>query len=165
MVETQGVVNNNDENLANRLWKLLAFVLWVTVILLLAALLYWYWSKQVQPLDRGQRELAEFFGSKSVGLHSVGPDGTILWASQAELDLLGYGKEEYVGQNIVQFHVDQAVIVDILTRLKLGETLTNIEATLRCKDGSIKRVVIDSSVVWQEGKFLHTRCFTRPLSR
>lgn len=33
------------------------------------------------------RDLAE---SATVALHWVGPDGTILWVNQAELDMLGY---------------------------------------------------------------------------
>jgi hypothetical protein len=33
-----------------------------------------------------------------------------------------------------------------------------------CKDGSILDVVIDSSVLWDEGRFVHTRCFTRDVT-
>jgi hypothetical protein len=29
-----------------------------------------------------------------------GPDGTILWAKQTELDLLGFTHEEYIANNI-----------------------------------------------------------------
>ncbi len=35
---------------------------------------------------------------------------------------------------------------------------------MRCKDGSIRHVLIDSSVLWQDGKFVHTRCFTRDIT-
>jgi len=40
-------------------------------------------------------------------MHWVGPDGTILWANQAELDLLGYAQHEYVGHNIADFHAEK----------------------------------------------------------
>jgi PAS domain S-box-containing protein len=35
---------------------------------------------------------------------------------------------------------------------------------MRCRDGSIKHVLIDSSVLWENGRFIHTRCFTRDIS-
>ncbi|MEO8495019.1 MAG: PAS domain S-box protein, partial [Planctomycetota bacterium] len=43
--------------------------------------------------------------------------------------------------------------------------LRDYEARLRCKDGTIKHVLIDSNVLWEDGEFIHTRCFTRDLSQ
>jgi PAS domain S-box-containing protein len=115
-------------------------------------------------LRENARELADFFENATVGMHWVGPDGTILRANQAELDLLGYAREEYVGHSITEFHADAEVIEDILCRLAAGETLRDREARMRCKDGSIKRVLIDSSVLFRDSRFVHTRCFTRDIS-
>ena len=115
-------------------------------------------------LRRSERELSDFFDNAALPMHSVGPDGVLLRANQAELDMLGYSKDEYVGQHIARFHVDHHVIDDILTRLSRGEILHNYEARVRCKDGSIKDVLITSSVLWEEGKFIHTRCFTRDIT-
>ena len=109
-------------------------------------------------------KLRDFVESASIALHWVGADGTILWANQAELDMLGYRHEDYVGRNIAEFHVDEPVINDILNRLCRGERLRDYEALLRAKDGSIRHVAIDSSVLFQEGKFVHTRCFTRDVT-
>jgi len=103
------------------------------------------------------RDLSDFFENAAVALHWVGPDGTILRVNKAELELLGYAREEYVGRNIAEFHVDPPAIADILKRLKAGETLHNYEARLRCKDGSIRDVLITSNVQWRDGKFVHTR--------
>ncbi len=115
-------------------------------------------------LRRSERELADFFENATVGLHWVGPDGTILRANKAELDMLGYHRKEYVGRPIAEFHADEDVICDILKRLKAGEKLDEYLARLRCKDGSIKEVLIDSSVLWKDGEFIHTRCFTRDVT-
>jgi PAS domain S-box-containing protein len=115
-------------------------------------------------LRRSEEELAEFFENATVGLHWVGPDGKILRANRTELDMLGYAREEYVGRSIADFHVDQDVIGDILARLRAGEKLAEHPARLRCKDGSIKDVLIDSSVMWNDGRFIHTRCFTRDIT-
>src|SRR5689334_7445928 len=80
-----------------------------------------------------QQELVDFIENAALPLHWVGPDGRILWANQAELDLLGYTSEEYIGHHIAEFHADQAAIDDILGRLKHKETLRNYEARLRHK--------------------------------
>jgi PAS domain S-box-containing protein len=117
-----------------------------------------------EELSRSEKELADFFEHSVVGLHWVDPAGYILRANQAELALLGYAREEYVGQHIAQFHADPEVIEDILQRLNANETLRNYEARLRCKDGSIKHVLIDSNVLWEDDQFIHTRCFTRDVS-
>ncbi len=115
-------------------------------------------------LSQSEQELADFFENAVVGLHWVGPDGTILRANSAELEMLGYTPEEYIGHHIAEFHADAEVISDILQRLQAGELLREYEARLRCKDGSIRQVLIDSSVRWEGGKFVHTRCFTRDIS-
>jgi PAS domain S-box-containing protein len=115
-------------------------------------------------LHRRERELADFVENATVGLHWVAGDGTIVWANKAELDLLGYAPEEYIGHPIAEFHADPHVIADILTRLSGNQKLQEYEARLRCKDGSIKHVLIDSSVMWEGERFGHTRCFTRDVT-
>jgi hypothetical protein len=109
-------------------------------------------------------DLEDFFEHGLLALHLLGPDGTILRANQAELDLLGYAAEEYIGRNITEFHVDPDVIADILSRLAAGEHIRNRPARLRCKDDSIRHVLIDSSARFEHGGFVHTRCFTRDVT-
>nr|WP_276903232.1 PAS domain S-box protein [Pedobacter kyonggii] len=109
-------------------------------------------------------ELVDFVENASIPLHWVDGNGTIIWANQAELDALGYSREEYVGQPISDFHADEPVINDILTRLTNNETLVNYRARLKCKDGSVKHVLINSNVFRKAGEFIHTRCFTRDIS-
>jgi PAS domain S-box-containing protein len=110
-------------------------------------------------VHRSERELADFFDNASVPLHWIGPDGVILRANQAELDLLGYTREEYVGRHISRFHVDRDVIDDALVRLFRGDALKRYPARMRCKNGSIKKVLIDSNSLWEKGQFVHSRCF------
>jgi PAS domain S-box-containing protein len=107
-----------------------------------------------------EKELRDFFENAAVALHWVGEEGTILWANPAELKLLGYSAEEYIGHNIAEFHADRTVIQDILQRLHRNETLDRQAARMRRKDGSIRFVEISSSVYREEGRFVHTRCVT-----
>ncbi len=115
-------------------------------------------------LRRRDAELDDFFENAAECLHQVGADGTIIWANKAELNMLGYEVQEYIGHNITEFHADPPVIADILHRLLEGETLHNYPARLRCKDGSVKDVLIHSNVRWDKGAFSYTRCFTRDIT-
>ena len=115
-------------------------------------------------LRRREKELADFVDNATIGLHWVDGNGTILWANKAELELLGYTHEEYIGHHVAEFYADADVITDILQRLTANEELHDYEARLRCKDGSIRYVHINSNVYWEDGKFVHTRCFTRDIT-
>jgi len=106
-------------------------------------------------------ELSDFVENAVEGLHRVGPDGTILWANRAELHMLGYEWDEYVGRHIAEFHDDPTTIDYILTTLLSGGALYDQPARLRCKDGSIKHVMIHSNGHFEDGRLRYTRCFTR----
>jgi PAS domain S-box-containing protein len=120
--------------------------------------------RELQALKRSEAVLRDFIETSTIGLHWVGADGTILWTNQAELDLLGYARDKYIGRNITEFHADEAVIHDILACLSRGDTLRDQPARLRHRDGSIRHVLINSSVLFEDGKFVHTRCFTRDIT-
>ncbi|MET4137923.1 PAS domain S-box protein [Pedobacter sp. UYP1] len=109
-------------------------------------------------------ELNDFVENASLPLHWVNAEGIIIWANEAEFVSLGYTREEYIGFPISNFHADQEVIADILFRLTNNQTLLNYPARLRCKNGDIKHVLINSSVLWKDGQFIHTRCFTRDIT-
>ena len=111
-------------------------------------------------LTKKSQELEDFVNNANVCLHWVDENGIIIWANKAELDLLGYTKEEYIGKPIAEFHVNQEKIEDILRRLHNNQVLNNYESELRCKDGSVRVVEISSSVFRESGRFVHTRCFT-----
>jgi PAS domain S-box-containing protein len=115
-------------------------------------------------LARSERELSDFFDNAVIGFRWVGPDGIILRANQAELDLVGCSREEYVGHHLAEFHVDVDVIDEFLRRLHAGQWVRSYPMRMRCKDGSIKDVLIDSSVLWEQGRFIHTRSFTRDVT-
>ena len=120
--------------------------------------------KAEETIRRSEEELKDFLENAAEGMHWVGADGFILWANKAELEMLGYTRDEYVGHHISKFHVDRKAIQGILARLKRNEVLRECEAQLRCKDGSTRDVLINSNVLFRDGKFVHTRCFTRDIT-
>jgi PAS domain S-box-containing protein len=101
--------------------------------------------------ERELQDLEDFFENGVVALHWVASDGTILRANQAELDLLGYARENYVGHHIAEFHADRPVIDDILARLSRGEKLDKYPARLRARRSSTSR---------SAPMCASTRCFT-----
>jgi PAS domain S-box-containing protein len=117
-----------------------------------------------ESLLRSIANLRDFVEKAPEGLRRLGPDGLILWANQAELDMLGYTREEYIGHRISEFHADAPMIEDFLARLARGETLRGREARMKHKDGSIRHVLIDSNALIENGKFVHARCFMRDIT-
>ncbi|WP_235538305.1 ATP-binding protein [Pelomonas sp. Root1444] len=115
-------------------------------------------------LRRREKELSDFLDNAAEGLHRVGADGIILWANQAELDMLGYAAGDYIGRHIAEFYVDQQLITSILHKLATGQTLRDQPATLRCRDGGRKHVQITSNAYFENGRLVYTRCFTRDVT-
>jgi PAS domain S-box-containing protein len=121
-------------------------------------------STHEETLPESDQELREFLDHATVGLRWVGPDGRILWANRAELDLVGYSESEYVGQPIATFFVQPETAADILGRLAREESVRSYETRLRAKDGSIKQVLIDGSGLFRGGRHVHSRLVTRDLT-
>jgi PAS domain S-box-containing protein len=111
-------------------------------------------------MHRTHEELEDFFENSTVPMHIVARDGTIVRANKAELAMLGYAPDEYIGKSIIGFHADRPVIDDILRRLLRHEPICEYPARLRAKDGSIRHVLVTSSARTQGGEFLNTRCVT-----
>jgi hypothetical protein len=79
-------------------------------------------------------------------------------------DCTGWGPTARFSHNISEFHVDPEVLKDFLSRLMANEILEGYQARLRCKDGSIKEVLIDSNGLWIDDRFIHSRCVTRDIT-
>jgi hypothetical protein len=97
-------------------------------------------------------------------LHIVNKDAIILWASDKEMKSLGYEPNDYIGETIINFHIDRIVIDDILEQLLDGCELTNYPARLKAKNGEEKHFLINSCGFFQGGEFSQTRCFSRDVT-
>ncbi|HEY3864449.1 MAG TPA: PAS domain-containing sensor histidine kinase [Verrucomicrobiae bacterium] len=119
------------------------------------------------PADKAltRRELADFFEHAPMSLHWAGPDGRILKTNQAELAMLGYTREEYVGREAAAFHQDPLPVRAAMTQLARGEKVPPFESQLRCKDGSFKNVIIALNALRENNRLQHVRCFTSDITR
>lgn len=105
-----------------------------------------------------------FLEEAAEAFHIVSPQGVIVWANKKELELMGYGKEEYIGHHISEFYADRFVINDILCRLVYGQEVVNYPAELIRKDGTRIQVLLNSNVYSRDGDFIHARSCTRDVS-
>jgi PAS domain S-box-containing protein len=121
--------------------------------------------KKIQrALQRRESELAEILENAVEGVQQVGSDQKILWANKAMLNLLGYSAREYVNRPLATFYVRKEVFDEFWTKLMRGEEIYDYLAELKCKDGSVKQVRIHSNGLWEDGQFVHTRCFVRDVT-
>jgi len=115
-------------------------------------------------LRTSRQTLADFVDNASVGLHWLDADGVIIWANRFELTLLGYSREEYVGYPASAFHADAEALGTLIGHIGRREPLANLEARLRCRDGTTRFVLIDANPYFENGVFVHTRVFTRDIT-
>src|SRR5688572_15156471 len=109
-------------------------------------------------------ELQEFLDRAPLPMHTLGPDGRVLWANKAELARLGCQGHEYIGKPALEFHADRDAAEEMLQRLLSGDSLRNERAILRTCDGNVFEARIDSRPVWRNGTLLYVRCFVRDLT-
>lgn len=108
-------------------------------------------------------ELRDFFNKAPIALHWLSDEGKVLWANDRELSVLGYSREEYIGEDIMKFCPDSCDdVLEIFKDLGSGKTIRDVPIRFRTKDGRIKDLLIDSNVNYKvDGSFNHTRCFIR----
>ncbi len=115
-------------------------------------------------LEASQQGISDFIENALIGMHWVDIHGSIVWVNQAELNMFGYDRSEYLGQPLVNFHVDRSKIADLLRRVSHNESMKNCEAQVYRKDGSICDISIDAHAFFKDDKFIHSRFFTRDIS-
>lgn len=114
-------------------------------------------------LDIGP-DLRTFLAATVVPVHVLSPDGRILAANPAELELVGRRHGDYVGHALADFHLDPTFVLDLLQQLARGDTTRGLSATIHHGDGSERHVVIDAQAHVANGRFAHAYVFTRDVT-
>jgi PAS domain S-box-containing protein len=115
-------------------------------------------------LQRREAELSDLLENAAEGVQQLDRERKILWANKAMLKLLGYAPEEYLNHSMVEFYVEPKEFDEFWRKLMQREEVYDFPADLRCKDGSVKQVMIHSNGLWENGQFQHTRCFMRDVT-
>lgn len=114
-------------------------------------------------LDRREIELADVLENAIEGVQQIGPDREILWANKAMLNLLGYAPQEYLGQSVSKFCVGD-VFDDFWRALMQHQDIYDFPAEFKCRDGSIKHVLIHANGLWEREQLVYARCFVRDIT-
>lgn len=116
------------------------------------------------PLPDSSINLQTFLDNAVIGVKWIGKNGEILFANKAELELLGYTYESYVGKNISAFHTDPHSVKEILNSVCNQTELHSLEAKLKCRNGSYKHVLISSNRINLNATTVLHCCFTRDIT-
>ena len=115
-------------------------------------------------LRRSERNLTNFCDQAPVGLSWLSANGTILRTNRAQLELLGCSPNEYLGHSFADFCVHPSQGRRLLQRLAAGETIHNLPLQARCKDGSVRHVLLSADTVRDHGRFQYSSIFVRDVT-
>lgn len=117
-----------------------------------------------EALRRSEHNLSIFFNQAPIGMVWLSAGGTILRANLTQLEMLGYSAQDYLGQSFLRFCVDPAPGLELLRRLAANETVRNFPLTRRCKDGTIRHVLVDANSFWSDNQFQYSSVFLRDVT-
>jgi len=98
-------------------------------------------------------------------MHIVGADGRILDINQAELDVLGYSRDELIGRPVgdILCREFRDATLQSIQRLMQGETTPLSESALLGKDGECIAVEVSASPQYEGGKVVAARAVLRDI--
>lgn len=93
-------------------------------------------ARDVTQLRESETRFSELFETLQEGVYFTTPDGRLLDANPALVQMLGYAtKEELLGVNVLDLYCDPSERSDLLKELDVGTMVKAQEITLRRKDG------------------------------
>ena len=96
-----------------------------------------------------ERAYRELFESAPIAYHEINSEGTIVRVNQTELDMLGYTREEMIGQPVFNFLEDPEISrAAIREKMKGTKPIEGFERKYRRKDGSLIDVYIDERYIY-----------------
>lgn len=110
-------------------------------------------------LRRREAELAWLLENAPVGVYQTGSDQKVLWANKTLSGIVGYTKEECIGQNAAEFYVQKDVIPALWEKLLRREEVYNFHTEFSAKDGTTRHVLIHANGLWENGQLVGARHF------
>ncbi|MGM9487424.1 response regulator [Ideonella sp. YS5] len=106
-------------------------------------------ARRTAELEAANRVLADLYDNAPCGYHSLSPDGTLQSANATELKLLGYAREEYIGQPLGRFFTppSQELFRQRYADFQRLGAVHDLEYDIVCKDGRILPVLISAVMV------------------
>ncbi|MCK9283086.1 MAG: PAS domain S-box protein [Rhodocyclaceae bacterium] len=110
---------------------------------------------------KASAEIEDLYDHAPCGYHSLDANGVFVRINQTELDWLGYRREDVVGRLRFEDVVSETGIATFrenFPRFMREGYVSGLEFDLRCKDGSLRPVIVSATAVRDEaGAFLMSR--------
>ena len=117
-------------------------------------------EREAEALRVSEARFRALYRRTPLPLHSLGPDGAVLEASDAWLALLGYQREEVVGRPLSAFMAPNCArrhAEEHWPALLAGQDLREVECQVLAKDGRILEVLLSASAERDaEGRLLRS---------
>lgn len=118
-------------------------------------------EKAAGALRKSEEKYKDLFYNAPIGFHSFGPDKKIIDINQAELDLLGYTREEVVNKKSWDDFIstkDKKKFEKHWESMSKGETVKDLEYLVTRKDGEERYVLLSASPRFDDkGNIISTR--------
>ncbi|MFT5700965.1 MAG: two-component system cell cycle sensor histidine kinase/response regulator CckA [Desulforhopalus sp.] len=123
--------------------------------------------KREDLLVQENRYLRELYERSPLGYQSLDAEGHFIEINQAWLDILGYSKDEVIGQNFGDFigHEWQQQFKENFPKFKAIGEILGFEFEMIKKDGSVLTVNLDGRIGKNsEGEFQQTYCIIKDIT-
>ena len=99
-------------------------------------------GRKVRSDFRRLMEMEDFLDTLEIMFHSVDEDGVILWASQYELNVLGYKKDQFIGKSLSDFILDKEALKKVRAPENQNGSSRPLLVDVKCSDGSLRRMYL-----------------------
>jgi PAS domain S-box-containing protein len=98
--------------------------------------------------ERSQ-ELLDLYDQAPCGYHSLAPDGRIVRVNKTELALLGYTRDEIIGQTLDAFMTPESVALYRSSMVELARSgrVRDLECDFVCKDGRVQPFLLSADLL------------------
>lgn len=124
-------------------------------------------GRDITPLKQAEealkhytQEVEDLYNNAPCGYHSLDIEGKYLRVNDTELKLLGYSREEMIGQPVLNFlpEASRQVFRDNFKVFLSQGHIQNLEFEMICKDGSIVPLLVEATVMKDDqGNYLYSR--------
>ncbi len=116
-------------------------------------------------LHESEEKFRSLFETSKDAIGITAPDGTVLDANQAWLDLFGYTREEIIGEKIQPLYTDPSVREHVVRELEEKGFIRNYELRhLRKKGGTIDCLVSSTVLRGDEGETVYYQTFVQDIT-
>jgi len=117
-------------------------------------------------LNESDEQYRILFESTQDGIIISGPEGKILSANQAAVDMIGFKKpEELIGKSTVEFYADPKQRKTVFKELMKKGYLKEYDVTLKRINGDLRNVLVTLTLFRdKEGNILRTDCIFRDIT-